>query len=154
MDQRAAIANKKYTQQFPIGAETPKYEQKIEAKGLTPLPIGNSDALSIGQTTIAIGTPYDLSLAGTMTMGIISGLDRKILIENDLALGKVNYVASDQPIGTILSQSKPEFASVPKSATKIDFPVSGGPDYEPPKVEEETETAEEIPAEGENGDAS
>ena len=31
---RAAIANKKYTQQFPIGAETPKYEQKIEAKKL------------------------------------------------------------------------------------------------------------------------
>ena len=87
-------------------------------------------------------------------LGLVRDEAMKILIENDLALGKVNYVASDQPIGTILSQSKPEFASVPKSATKIEFTVSGGPDYEPPKVEEETETAEEIPAEGENGDAS
>ena len=80
----------------------------------------------------------------------------KILIENDLALGKVNYVVSDQPIGTILSQSKPEFASVPKSATKIDFTVSGGPNYEPPKVGEETETeaVEPTPAEGDNGDAA
>ena len=82
----------------------------------------------------------------------------KILIENDLALGKVNYVKSDQPNGTVLSQSKPEFASVPKSATKIDFTVSGGPDYEPPKPSDETETegVDVPPAEGEgnNGDAA
>ena len=31
---RAAIAGKKYQQQFPIGAEKPKYEQKIDAKQL------------------------------------------------------------------------------------------------------------------------
>ena len=31
---RAAIAGKKYTQQFPIGAKQPKYEQKIDAKKL------------------------------------------------------------------------------------------------------------------------
>lgn len=87
-------------------------------------------------------------------LGLIRDEAMKILIENDLALGKVNYVASDQPIGTILSQSKPEFASVPKSATKIDFTVSGGPDYEPPKVSEETEGVEETPAEGDYGDAA
>jgi serine protease Do len=73
---------------------------KIEAKGLTPLPIGNSDALSIGQTTIAIGTPYDLSLAGTMTMGIISGLDRKIPIENDsgVVTKTMHLIQTDTPI--------------------------------------------------------
>jgi len=89
-------------------------------------------------------------------LGLIRDEAMKILIENDLALGKVNYVASDQPIGTILSQSKPEFASVPKSATKIDFTVSGGPDYEPPKAgnETETEAVDETPAEGDNGDAA
>ena len=80
----------------------------------------------------------------------------KILIENDLALGKVNYVKSDQPNGTVLSQSKPEFASVPKSATKIDFTVSGGPDYEPPKPSDETEPVpvDPAPAEGDNGGAA
>lgn len=56
---------------------------KINAKDLKPLPIGDSDALKVGQTTIAIGTPYDLTLAGTMTMGIVSGLNRKIEITND-----------------------------------------------------------------------
>lgn len=56
---------------------------KINATGLNALEIGDSDALSIGQTTIAIGTPYDLALAGTMTMGIISGVNREIEFTND-----------------------------------------------------------------------
>lgn len=56
---------------------------KINAKGLKPLAIGDSDALKVGQTTVAIGTPYDLTLAGTMTTGIVSGLDRKVEITND-----------------------------------------------------------------------
>jgi len=56
---------------------------KINAKNLKPLPIGDSDALKVGQTTIAIGTPYDLTLAGTMTTGIVSGLNRKVEITND-----------------------------------------------------------------------
>ena len=86
-------------------------------------------------------------------LGLTRDEATKTLIENDLALGKVKYVVSDQPIGTILSQSKPEFASVPKSATKIDFTVSGGPDYEPPKVGEETEAAED-PSLNDNGGAA
>lgn len=56
---------------------------KIDAKGLTPLPIGNSEALKVGQTVVAIGTPYDLELAGTLTRGIISGLDRDIDIYDE-----------------------------------------------------------------------
>lgn len=56
---------------------------KIKAKDLKPLAIGDSDALKVGQTTVAIGTPYDLTLAGTMTTGIVSGLDRKVEITND-----------------------------------------------------------------------
>ena len=49
---------------------------------------------------------------------------------------------------------KVEYVSVPKSATKIDFTVSGGPDYEPPKAESETEEVTETPVEGDNGDAA
>lgn len=57
---------------------------KINAKGLTPLERGNSDALKVGQTVVAIGTPYDLELAGTLTRGIISGLDRDITIYDEV----------------------------------------------------------------------
>ncbi len=57
----------------------------------------------------------------------------RVLIQNDLALGRVEYVKSDVTMGLILSQSKPEFSEVPRSSTKIDFTVSGGPHYDPEK---------------------
>ncbi|MGM9626004.1 MAG: Stk1 family PASTA domain-containing Ser/Thr kinase [Eubacteriales bacterium] len=84
-------------------------------------------------------------------LGLTKEEAMKVLIENDLALGKVNYVASDLPIGTILSQSKPEYASVPKAATKIDFTVSGGPNYDPEaEQKKQTDETETESAAGEN----
>lgn len=55
---------------------------KIEADDLTPLEIGDSSTLKIGDAVVAIGTPYSMSLAGTMTTGVISGVDRKIDLTN------------------------------------------------------------------------
>jgi 2-alkenal reductase len=46
------------------------------ASELHPLTLGDSNALKIGQTVIAIGSPFGLSW--TMTVGIISGLDRTL----------------------------------------------------------------------------
>ncbi|MDD4125986.1 MAG: trypsin-like peptidase domain-containing protein [Eubacteriales bacterium] len=60
---------------------------KIEAEGLTALELGDSSAIKVGDQVIAIGTPYDLSLAGTLTNGVISGVDRDIELTNDY--GKV-----------------------------------------------------------------
>ncbi|MBI9044851.1 MAG: trypsin-like peptidase domain-containing protein [Anaerolineaceae bacterium] len=48
----------------------------MSPEDLTPLPIGNSDNLQVGQMVVAIGNPYGLS--GTMTMGIISGKGRTL----------------------------------------------------------------------------
>ncbi|WP_423364691.1 S1C family serine protease [Mycoplasma sp. P36-A1] len=42
------------------------------------LPIGDSGALQAGETVIAIGSPLDITFKGTVTKGIISGLDRQI----------------------------------------------------------------------------
>ena len=42
----------------------------------TPLELGDSDLLEVGQRVIAIGNPY--GLRGTMTAGIISGLGRAL----------------------------------------------------------------------------
>ena len=59
----------------------------VNVKNLPQLSIGDSNKLKIGQQVIAIGTPYDEALAGTMTTGIVSGIARDIEITNDA--GKV-----------------------------------------------------------------
>ena len=48
----------------------------VAASELHPLPLGDSNALQVGQTVIAIGNPFGLS--STMTSGIISALDRAL----------------------------------------------------------------------------
>lgn len=49
-----------------------------DAENLTPADIGSSGDLNVGDQTIAIGAP--LSLAGTVTTGIVSTLDRTIQV--------------------------------------------------------------------------
>ena len=53
---------------------------KIEANGLTAAVFGDSDSLKVGQRTIAIGNPLG-QLGGTVTEGIISALDRDVVVD-------------------------------------------------------------------------
>ena len=55
---------------------------KIDATGLQPVTLGNSDNLNVGDTAIAIGNPLG-ELGGTVTNGIISALDRTIVLDNE-----------------------------------------------------------------------
>ena len=64
------------------------------------------------------------------------------LVENKLSLGEITYVQSEQKAGTVLSQSRPEYASVPENATKINFTISGGPNYVPPGSENTTDSTD------------
>ena len=54
---------------------------KIEATGLTPAVVGDSDSLQVGEFTLAVGNPLG-ELGGTVTDGIISALDREVTVEN------------------------------------------------------------------------
>ncbi|MGK5545087.1 trypsin-like peptidase domain-containing protein [Streptomyces sp. URMC 127] len=68
--------------------------------GLTPLALGNSDSVRVGDSVIAIGAPYDL--AGTVTTGIISAKERPITAGGQKGDGSdVSYVdalQTDAPI--------------------------------------------------------
>lgn len=53
---------------------------KIDADNLTPVTLGDSSELNVGDLAVAIGNPLG-TLAGTATDGIISGLEREITLE-------------------------------------------------------------------------
>ena len=49
---------------------------KIDADGLTPIEIGDSDDLQVGEWVLAIGSPLSANLAQTVTQGIVSAKGR------------------------------------------------------------------------------
>ncbi|GGQ51623.1 S1C family serine protease [Streptomyces flaveolus] len=69
-------------------------------EGLTPMPLGNSENVQVGDPVVAIGAPFDL--AGTVTSGIISAKERPITAGGEESDGSdVSYVdalQTDAPI--------------------------------------------------------
>jgi len=61
---------------------------------LHPLTAGNSDALQVGETALAIGSPFGLQ--GSFTAGIISGLNRSSTAPTGRAL--TGMIQTDAPI--------------------------------------------------------
>jgi len=68
---------------------------KIDAKGLPTLSFGDSSALKVGESVVAIGNPF--GLGNTVTTGIVSALGRDInagpfdnFIQTDAAINKGN----------------------------------------------------------------
>jgi S1-C subfamily serine protease len=61
---------------------------KIDARRqLTPIPLGTSQGLQVGQKVLAIGNPF--ALQGTLTTGIISSLGRSIEARNGRVIEEV-----------------------------------------------------------------
>lgn len=54
---------------------------KVDVDGLTPLLLGDSDSVVVGDPVVAVGAP--LGLAGTVTTGIVSALNRPVSAGED-----------------------------------------------------------------------
>jgi putative serine protease PepD len=61
---------------------------------LTPLQVGNSDSVQVGDPVVAIGSPF--GLPGTVTSGIVSALHRSISAPNNFTIA--NSIQTDAPI--------------------------------------------------------
>jgi putative serine protease PepD len=65
-----------------VGRDTRADVAVVRAQGvstLTPIQLGNSDELQVGQQVVAVGSP--LGLNGTVTSGIVSALNRPVVTQ-------------------------------------------------------------------------
>lgn len=69
---------------------------KIDATGLTPAVLGDSDQLVVGETAVAIGNPLG-ELGGTVTSGIISALSREITMSDGVTMTLLQTNAAINP---------------------------------------------------------
>ena len=69
---------------------------KIDATGLTPAELGVSSELKVGEKAIAIGNPGGLTYAGSVSEGIISGLNRSLRASTDGYT--MNFIQTDAAI--------------------------------------------------------
>ena len=65
-----------------------------QARALTPLPLGNSDAVRVGDAVVAIGNPFGLERS--VTAGIVSALQRDIQAPDGFTIDKA--IQTDAPI--------------------------------------------------------
>ncbi|MEV5987345.1 trypsin-like peptidase domain-containing protein [Streptomyces sp. NPDC052051] len=107
-----AVDGGKLTATFPDGK---KYDAEIigHAQGydvaviklknapsdLKPLPLGDSDKMVVGDTTIAIGAPFGLS--NTVTTGIISAKNRPVASSDGSSGSKASYMSALQTDASI-----------------------------------------------------
>lgn len=84
---------------------------KIDATGLTPAVLGDSDTISIGETAIAVGNPSNLGV--TSTDGIISALNRSVTVDgNTMNLIQTSAAISPGNSGGGLFNSKGELIGI------------------------------------------
>ena len=69
---------------------------KIDAKGLTPVILGDSDNLNVGDSVLAIGNPLG-ELTFSLTAGAVSALNREVTLSNTLTM---NLIQTDCAINS------------------------------------------------------
>lgn len=68
---------------------------KTEDKAFIPAEIGNSDEVNIGEWVMAIGNPGGSSFSGSLTRGVVSGLNREVGYASE---DSMTYIQTDAAI--------------------------------------------------------
>lgn len=110
---------------------------KINANNLPYVELGDSDNLVVGETVVAIGNPYGLELAGTVTSGIVSSANRTItnnerevsVIQTDAAINPGN---SGGPLintkGQVIGINTMKISSTDSESLGFAIPISDAVD--------------------------
>ncbi len=69
---------------------------RVQRDGLTPLVLGDSDAVAVGDPVVAVGAP--LGLEGTVTAGIVSALNRPVTAGDQRSTTFINAIQTDAAI--------------------------------------------------------
>lgn len=88
---------------------------KINASGLTPIEIANSDELKVGRFVITVGNPGGLEFMDSVTYGVISGLDRVVSSDSDLKLIQTDAAINPGNSGGALVNTKGELVGINSS---------------------------------------
>jgi serine protease Do len=104
---------------------------KIDAKDLVPAKLGRSSTLQSGETVVAIGNPFALKGGSTVTVGVVSALDRSILAPNGETLydliqtdAAINPGNSGGPLVDLSGQVVGINVAVAPSAQAISYAIS------------------------------
>lgn len=86
----------------PYKAEIKGYDSKtdlavlkIEEDGLPAIEFGNSDSVKVGEPAIAFGNPGGLEYMGSLTTGVVSGLNRTVQLDGGK---KIRLIQTDAAI--------------------------------------------------------
>ena len=70
---------------------------KIDATGLTPAAVGDSNSLVVGEEVVAVGNPLG-TLGGTVTNGIISALNRSVSIQSGGSVVNMSLIQTNASV--------------------------------------------------------
>ena len=70
---------------------------KVDATGLTPATVGDSDNLKVGESVMAVGNPLG-ELGGTVTSGIVSALNRSVSIQGSSSVKTMSLIQMDASV--------------------------------------------------------
>jgi putative serine protease PepD len=97
-DITVVLSNGKQSKATIVGRDQP-YDLaviKVERTDLTPLPVGDSSKVVVGDEVIAVGAP--LGLESTVTAGIVSALDRPVAAGSASDTSFINAIQTDAAI--------------------------------------------------------